>query len=64
MSRLSLALRRPAVRRVLSRACANLLAVGVITTIFALKALIDMTAPAEAAGVAEAIEQGRFGDAP
>lgn len=56
MSKLSLALRRPAIRRVLSRACANLLAVGVITTIFALKALIDMTAPAEAASIPTAIE--------
>lgn len=62
MSRLSLALRRPAVRRVLSRACANLLAVGVITTIFALKALIDMTAPAHAAEVSETMEQRRFSD--
>lgn len=56
MSKLSLVLRRPAIRRVLSRACANLLAVGVITTIFALKALIDMTAPAEAASIPTAIE--------
>lgn len=59
MSKLTIALRRPAVRRVLSRACANLLAVGVITTIFALKALIDMTGPAEAAGYPAAIERPR-----
>ena len=59
MSKLSLALRRPAVRRVLSRACANLLAVAAITTIFALKALIDMTAPAQAAGIERTFEDPR-----
>jgi hypothetical protein len=55
MSKLSIALRRPAVRRILSRACANLLAVAAITTIFALKALIDMTTPAEAAAFEQPI---------
>ncbi|MBY0423500.1 MAG: hypothetical protein K2Q06_14430 [Parvularculaceae bacterium] len=49
MSKLALALRRPAARRLLSRACANLVAVVAITTIFALKALFDLTPTAEAA---------------
>ena len=39
-------LRRPAARRLVSRACANLLAVFAITAIFGLKTLIDTSANA------------------
>ncbi|MBB5518023.1 hypothetical protein [Amphiplicatus metriothermophilus] len=38
------ALRRPAVRRALSRAAANLAAVAAVTAIFALKAYVDARA--------------------
>lgn len=38
------ALRRPAVRRALSRAVANLVAVAAVTAIFALKAYVDARA--------------------
>lgn len=46
MTSIAHALRRPAARRLISRACANLLAVAAITAIFGLKALIDTTANA------------------
>lgn len=44
MTTIAHALRRPAARRLLSRAAANLVAVIAITTIFGLKAYIDAAA--------------------
>lgn len=46
MTRLAIALRRPAARRLMSRACANLLAVVAITSIFALKMVLSATVSA------------------
>lgn len=49
MTSIAHALRRPAARRLISRACANLLAVCAITAIFGLKALVDARATASPA---------------
>lgn len=46
MNSIARTLRRPAARRLISRACANLLAVCAITAIFGLKALVDTSANA------------------